>query len=237
MRTIRTAFILLVAASIASLLSGSARAAQNSVTDDVLQVRDYAGAKVYYVVLDKDRAPKLAGGNEYESVKELTDSSFATVGINAGAWDAEGKMDYTFRDGIWISDNGDAYVGDPLAMTKDGQLIACGYDYVSKEYLEGLDPEWVVTGYNGVIYDYDGYNWDWDKKTDRSFIGQLKNGNYVVGVATGGWTYYDMWNFGITTFGGDLRLLYNLDGGGSCGLVVNGKEVVTGRDVKTAIVF
>ncbi len=180
--------------------------------------------------------PKLVATTGFDSVKELTKSVNGVIGINAGAWNNYGALDFTYTNGVWYSDNKNAYVGDPLVCTADGYLFAYGYNGASKEVLESFNPTWVVTGFNGVIYDTYYKNVDWNTKHNRSFIGQFADGSYVVGVGTA-MTYQDMYDFAKSTWGDSLRLLYNLDGGGSTNLYVDGTMVASGRNVKNAICF
>ena len=202
-----------------------------------MHITSSKGKTICYVEIDRSHLPSLVVSDTYESVKDISSGRGASLAINAGAWNDADEMDFTYTDGRWYSETKNAYVGDPLVMTKDGILHVCGYDGASVDSLKEMDPIFVATGYNGVIYDYTGYNWDWNEQRDRSFIGQLKNGDYVIGCMTGGFTYKDMWEFGKETWGDELRLLYNLDGGGSCGLTIEGNEIVKGRDVRSVIVF
>ena len=51
-------------------------------------------------------------------------------------------------------------------------------------------------------------------------------------------SYEDMYNWAKENFGADIRLLYNLDGGKSSALVINGKNIFSGkRNVKNTICF
>lgn len=195
----------------------------------------FAKEPAVYRIIDSSNIPSLVESSSYSSVKSLTGSDY-TIGINAGAWNCKGKIDYTYSEGTWYSTNNSAYVGDTLVCTQDGELIPVGYDYASVELIESLNPKWAVSGYNAVIYDTYYYNLDWKSKHDRSFIGQFQNGDYIIGIMRMA-SYEDMYNWAKSTYGDDIRVLYNLDGGGSCGLTLDSKSVTAGRKVKNAICF
>ena len=180
--------------------------------------------------------PVLVVANSFDSVKNLTDSIDASVGINAGAWNNQGQINFTYANGVWYSDNNNAYIGDSLACLKDGRLVSLGYNYTTKDTIKSLDPKWVVSGYNAVIYDTYCKNFDWNTKHDRTFIGQLADGTYIAGTGTQ-MTYQDLYSFAKSIWGDSIRILYNLDGGGSTNLYVKGRANKSTRNVPNAICF
>ena len=195
-------------------------------------VYEYTGADCYCIVTNLP--PKLAVS--YGPVDVTVRNHAGYMGINAGAWTELGEMGLTYSDGIWYSSQ-KPYVGDTLILTQEGELKALGYDYVTVEMIEELNPRWAVTGYNAVIWDRVNHNFDWTDKHYRSFIGQLKNGDYFFGISKIKWSYEDMYNYAINTFGDQVVFMYNLDGGGSCGLYTCFKGYTEGRDVKSVIYF
>ena len=208
------------------------------ITDDsYTYVSDtYNGKNVTYIKLDNDfYTPKLVASDNYSAVATLVKENGGTIGINASAWNKDGSLDMTYLNNSWLSDNNDAYVGDPLVFAS-GTLSAFGYDFTNKELIEQANPDWVCTGFNAVIYSTYSVNTDWNEEYNRSFIGQLSNGDYIIGVIEDA-TYSDMVNWARNIYGYDINILYNLDGGGSCGLFVDGTSVYSGRNIKTAIIF
>lgn len=198
----------------------------------------YNKHSVKYVVIDSEYKPTTYTSSGYESLKSIVEKSDAPlgIGINAGAWNSKGSLNYTYQDNEWLSVNKGAYVGDPLVYTKDDKLIAYGYNGANISTLSALDPEWILTGYNGVIYDTYYENRDWNTKHDRSFIGRLNNGDFVIGVMKMA-TYSDMIDWARSIWGYDIELLYNLDGGGSCSLYIDDTSIYAGRNIKNAIIF
>lgn len=196
----------------------------------------FEGKDISYLILDNDiYTPKLVLADSYASVSSLVTKGEGIIGINASAWNTSGEMDFTYVDGQWISDTNDAYVADPLVFA-NGNLSTMGYDFVNKSMVEKANPTWVLTGYNGVIFNKYSTNSDWNEEYNRSFIGQLSNGDYVIGIIENA-TYQDMIGWARNMFGYNIDILYNLDGGESCGLVVDDKTLYKGRNVKTAIIF
>ena len=156
---------------------------KNNTSEDYTYVSDtYNGKSITYITLDNDiYKPELVASDSYSSVATLVKNNGGTIGINASAWSEDGSLDMTYINGSWISDNNDSYVGDPLVFAS-GTLSAFGYDFTSKELIERANPDWVCTGFNAVIYSTYSTNTDWNEKYDRSFIGQLSNGDYIIGV-------------------------------------------------------
>lgn len=196
----------------------------------------YEGSNVSYLVIDKTLySPQLIMADDYSSVQSLVQESNSDIGINASAWNEDGNLDYTYVNGTWVSNTNDAYVGDPLVYA-NGRLSPCGYNYITVEQIDKSNPTWVATGYNAVIYSKYNTNSDWEEKYNRSFIGQLSNGDYIIGVMENA-NYSNMIAWARGLWGYDINVLYNLDGGESCGLVVNNESVYEGREVKNAICF
>ena len=226
----------LIIVFVALILPIRANAAESGInTSYEFHKLSFNGSTVSYIETNKLK-PKLVVADGFDSVKNLTDSTNGIIGINAGAWNTAGKTDFTFANGLWYSIDDTAYVGDSLIFTKDGRLFSSGYDYTTCDTLANYNPEWIVTGYNAVIYDTYCKNLDWNTKHDRSFIGQLNDGSYIAGTATN-MTYEDMYKFAKSTWQDNIRILYNLDGGGSCNLYLKGCPNTSTRDVKSAICF
>ena len=179
--------------------------------------------------------PHLVLADSYDSVENLVRNNGYSIGINASAWNNFGQIDMTYLDGEWISSDNDAYIADPL-MYSNNELNALGYNFVGTDYIESIKPDFVLTGYNAVIWDTTKINTNWNTKHDRSFIGQFQDGSFIIGVMEDA-SYEDLITFAKKEFGDSIRILYNLDGGGSCGLYIDGTNVYAGRDVKSIIAF
>ena len=192
--------------------------------------------KVTYKIIN-DKIPKLIISDDFDSVEDLARKNKCSIAINASAWNDLGELDMTKIDDKWLASKNTAYVADPLILDKSGKLTSVGYDMACTSYIDdNLNPEWVLTGYNSVIYDTTKMNTDWDIKHDRSFIGQFQDGSYIIGVMEDA-TYKELITFAKTEFKDGIRILYNLDGGGSCGFYIDGQNIYKGRDVKTVIAF
>ena len=193
--------------------------------------------KVTYTIIDKNARPELIVADNFDSVENLAEKNKCSIAINASAWNNLGELDMTKIDDKWLVSKNAAYIADPLVLDKSGKLTSVGYDIACTSYIDNnLNPKWVLTGYNSVIYDTTKMNTDWDTKHDRSFIGQFQDGSYIIGVMENA-TYKELITFAKTEFKDDIRILYNLDGGGSCGLYIDGQNIYKGRDVKTIIAF
>ncbi len=180
--------------------------------------------------------PQLVVSNDYASISEITESIAAPISINAGAWNESGAMNFTYSNGTWHAASKDAYIGDSLMFLPNGKLQAVGYNYASLGLFTALQPQWVVTGFNAVIYDTWYKNVDWNTKHDRTFIGQLQDGTFIAGVATEMF-YQDMYDFAKSTWGNSIRILYNLDGGDSSNMYIEGQTLKKSRDVRSVICF
>ncbi len=180
--------------------------------------------------------PQLIVSDDSASISEITESVAAPISINAGAWNELGVMNYTYSNGKWHSIAKDAYIGDPLMFLPSGKLQSVGYNYASLGLFTALQPQWVVTGFNAVIYDTWAKNVDWNTKHDRTFIGQLQDGTFIAGVATE-MSYQDMYDFAKSTWGNSIRILYNLDGGDSSNMYIEGQTLKKSRDVRSVICF
>ncbi|MBE6021843.1 MAG: hypothetical protein E7231_01260 [Cellulosilyticum sp.] len=197
---------------------------------------NYKGKGVTYVLLEKEKyTPRLVVTDEAKTIAEITDEANGIIGINASAWNEEEALNFTYADGNWISDNKRAYEGDPLSFA-NGELSVIDHKYATKKMLEKSDPEWIATGYKAVIFNTYSTNEDDEESYNRSFIGQLKNGNYIVGVMENA-SYSDMVEWARGIYGYDISILYNTDKGDTCGLYINNEEIYTGTLVKNAIVF
>ena len=197
---------------------------------------NYKGKGVTYVLLEKEKyTPRLVVTDEAKTIAEITGEANGIIGINASAWNEEEALNFTYADGNWISDNKKAYEGDPLSFA-NGELSVIDHKYATKKMLEKSNPEWIATGYKAVIFNTYSTNEDDEESYNRSFIGQLKNGNYIVGVMENA-SYSDMVEWARGVYGYDISILYNTDKGDTCGLYINNEEIYAGTLVKNAIVF
>lgn len=197
---------------------------------------NYKGKGVTYILIDKENySPKIIMADEYESVSSLVQKGGGVIGINASAWIDNGNMNYTFVDGQWISSTKQYFKGDPLLYV-EGVFSTIDHSVAKKNLIKKSNPEWVITGNNAVIFNTYSTNISNEESLNRSFIGQLNNGNYIVGVMENA-TYADMVEWARSVFAYDITILYNLDGGENCGLVINNEEIYSGNPVKNAIVF
>lgn len=193
--------------------------------------------KVTYTIIDKNTRPEVIIADNFDTVENLAKSANKSIAINASAWNEFNELDMTKVNNKWLISKNTAYVADPLVMNKSGKLMSVGYGTACTSYIDNnLDPEWVLTGYNSVIYDTNKINTDWNTKHNRSFIGQFQDGSYIIGVMENA-TYKELITFAKTEFKDNIRILYNLDGGGSCSLYIDGQNVYQGRNVKTVIAF
>lgn len=197
---------------------------------------NYKGKGVTYALLEKEKyTPRLVVTDEAKTIAEITGEANGIIGINASAWNEEEALNFTYADGNWISDNKKAYEGDPLSFA-NGELSVIDHKYATKKLLEKSNPEWIATGYKAVIFNTYSTNEDDEESYNRSFIGQLKNGNYIVGVMENA-SYSDMVEWARGIYGYDISILYNTDKGDTCGLYINNEEIYAGTLVKNAIVF
>lgn len=209
---------------------------KTNAKEEYTTVISAAYPKVTYKIIN-DKSPELLISDDFDSVENLAKKNKCTVAINASAWNEFNELDMTKVNDKWLVSKNTAYIADPLILDKSGKLASVGYGMACTSYIDdNLDPEWVLTGYNSVIYDTNKINTDWNTKHDRSFIGQFQDGSYIIGVMENA-TYKELVAFAKTEFKDDIRILYNLDGGGSCGLYIDGQNVYQGRDVKTVIAF
>ena len=195
-------------------------------------------AKVWYAIINKNHKPKLTLANDtidtrqygYENAKD----NLSTVTINAGIFDTDTDetIGIIIKDGITIRGNIDAPAGtEILIMLQDGTLESLPRT-TDTAIIESLNPDWALNGFYAIVKD--GVDLtparDPNSFSERSFIGQDSEGNYIVGVCNGRDYYYaGMSMADIVAFCNSVNFtpyfLYNLDGGGSSELDIRGERV------------
>lgn len=140
-------------------------------------------------------------------------------------------------------------MGETLYMTSDGKLgtvlnVDKNGKYIAIDGLNEVNPEWALMGFHR-IFDDGKYIHTNDRPLNddpndgerhpRTFIAQTFNGEYIVGVVSGkrgkaeaagepGMNLHEMADY-ITSQYSDVKMIYNLDGGGSSFMYYNGREV------------
>ena len=195
-------------------------------------------ATVWYTIIDKAYKPQLTLANNllnnvqygYENAKD----NMSTVTVNAGLFTVEtgATRGIIIKDGVTLKGNTDP-VDDTeiLFMTSDGILHSVDAT-TDTAIIESYNPVWAVNGWYPIIKDGVDLTGDRDPQdfSQRSFIGQDSQGNYIVGVCNGR-EYYDkgMSLADIIAFCNSVNFtpyfLYNLDGGQSSELDIKGQRV------------
>lgn len=195
-------------------------------------------ATIWYTIISKDYKPQLTIANNqlntlehgYENAK----NNMSTVTVNAGLFNTEtnATRGIIIKDGVTLKGNTDP-VDDTeiLFMTSDGILHSVD-STTDTAIIEGYNPVWAVNGWYPIIKDGVDLTNDRDPQdfSQRSFIGQDSQGNYIVGVCNGR-EYYDqgMSLADIIAFCNSVNFtpyfLYNLDGGQSSELDIKGQRV------------
>ena len=148
---------------------------------------------------------------------------------------------------------------DVLLMTKDGELKSFPHG-TPLNILQKEEPLWCIGGFdtiikNGIVQKptlagsgtVAGLAKDKEsvatKKHPRTFIGQLNDNSFFFGVSSGrgkdgnseGFTYNDLIAFVTTQIApiSEIKLLFNLDGGGTSAFVYEGQKVNDNYDTKT----
>lgn len=206
-----------------------------------------------YLFLADQCSEYIPKGTEYTKSGPIADplkmaqESGATLAINGGRLNAGPIV----ADSKMIRQLGaktpHEVQGETLYMTSDGKLGALtnmnGNNYTAVDQLNQIKPEWALMGFHRV-YD-DGKPIPYaqrainDKPNDnvrhpRTFIAQTYDGEYIAGVISGprgsqaagepGVTIDEMTNY-ITSTYSNVKMIYNLDGGGSSFMYYNGHEV------------
>ncbi len=195
-------------------------------------------AKVWYAIINKNHKPKLTLANNtidtrqygYQNAKD----NLSTITINAGIFDTDTDetIGIIIKDGITIRGNIDAPSGtEILIMLQDGTLESLPRT-TDTAIIESLNPDWALNGFYAIVKD--GVDLtparDPNSFSERSFIGQDSEGNYIVGVCNGRDYYYQGMSMAdIVAFCNSVNFtpyfLYNLDGGGSSELDIRGERV------------
>ena len=210
----------------------------------------YNGSKVWYKTTFY--APELYQTtlkNEVGESLELPTSMAAKVSsdyvINAGT-----SQHYpVFSQNGWTKEN---YTYDrpwyDTIMLRRNKLVYYenGTDI---NILKAQEPTWCVGGFDPLIvngkkrsdiidepeYDHQSYIKTVMNKNPRTFIGQLYNGEFFFGVVAGrgkdedsrGFNYEDLYDFVTEEIAplSNIRLLYNLDGGGTSAFIYKGVKL------------
>ena len=208
-----------------------------------------------YLFLANQCSDYIPMGTEYTESGPIADplkmaqESGATLAINGGRLNA-GPI---IADGNLIRQLGSKTVhetmGETLYMTPDGKLGAVlnvdqNGNYVAMDKLNQVNPEWALMGFHR-IFDNGQYIHTKDRPLNdspndterhpRTFIAQTYSGEYIVGVVSGargeaaaagepGMNLHEMADY-ITNTYSDVKMIYNLDGGGSSFMYYNGREV------------
>ena len=195
-------------------------------------------ATVWYAIIDKAYKPQLTlAHNQIDTVQygyKNARDNLSTVTVNAGIFDTDTDetIGIIIKDGVTIRGNINPPAGtEILLMLQDGTLDSVPRT-TDTAIIEGLNPVWALNGFYAIVKD--GVDLtparDPNSFSERSFIGQDSEGNYIVGVCNG----RDYYNTGmsmadIVAFCNNVNFtpyfLYNLDGGGSSELDIKGERV------------
>lgn len=208
------------------------------------------GTYIWWVMIPRHFKPRLvlpkSGVTGKEKVSSVARRTRAEVVVNAGIWIGSGEpygitaigknIHYTHKDPA----------DTELLMDKNGKLSS--KDVITSEmYLKGKYA-FAVKGFHPIIQNGTRTGYTFPGRHPRTFIGQLKNGNYFVGVTGGrgvngiGMTYDELYTFVKTKISKDTAFLYNLDGGGSSCMVYQNRMVNkptdgTERSVASCLAF
>ncbi len=208
---------------------------------------------VYWAKIPKKYKPMLGLAND--SVLEISDSGKiavstlepsinaqnhnATLAINLGHWHGivvnDGEL---LRAGVNEIRGHVVNYGDTLYMDKKGNLHALKNSMYDADDLMKLNPVWAVKGFFAIVKDnkfiteYDDEEAEYVKKRHpRTFIGQMTNGTYFVGVSEGrtsmdaGLTLEEIYEFVQKYISNNIKIIYLGDGGGSSGFIYKGKKI------------
>ena len=213
----------------------------------------YDGTFQYPFVL----APNGIGPATQSALEFANEHNYPVV-INAGVFDTDPDSmtlkpyGIVVENSVIINNVPERHRRQPMCIDKNGDLFSVPVDADATKLKDVVS---AVCGFGPIVIDYVGVNEKsyahpvgWMSDSQRMIIGQFGNGDYAIICSEGrgfdnsspGWTIPDAIDFCMSI---NLKFAYNLDGGGSSGLVVGKKQLnaiyegENGRAVPTFIIF
>lgn len=190
----------------------------------------FQGTTFYYSIIPATHKPELLlAHNHIDDVQESVDmatSNHATVAINAGIFNVNNNLTAGIivqNGAVMCKRGGLVGVKNHLYMNNAGRLdiiTSSGDIDADVAQLDLSNTKWCVTGWGAMINNH-ATAWQDSDQSPKSVIGQDDSGNYIV-IITDGRDYSEqgtpatkVCDF-VESLNFDARILYQLDGGGSC---------------------
>lgn len=217
---------------IESALSGKANFSNIDFFENSIKYHKtvYQGTTFYYSIIPATHKPELLlAHNHIDDVQESVDmatSNHATVAINAGIFSVDSNLTAGIivqNGAVMCKRGGLVGVKNHLYMSNTGRLdviTSSGDIDADVAQLDLPNTKWCVTGWGAMINNHT-VAWQDSDQSPKSVIGQDDNGDYII-IITDGRDYSEsgtpatkVCDF-VESLNFDARILYQLDGGGSC---------------------